>query len=96
MQNSPNHLRSEVDKLQQLQTAVVWARGHKAITEQYERLKLFPGKFYKAHKMEIDRYLYAVKQLTDSGITYLVELGAFTEQLKLLETERDVLSAKRP
>ncbi len=95
-ENSLNHLRSEVDKLQQLQTAVVWARDHKAITEQYERLKLFPGKFYKAHKMEIDRYRYAVKQLADASITHLVELGAFTEQLKLLETERDVLSAKLP
>ena len=61
-----NHLIAEIDKLQQLQTAVVWARDHKSITEQYERLKLFPGKFYKNHKLEIDRYRYAVKQLADA------------------------------
>ncbi len=89
-------LRAEVDKLQQLQTAVGWARDHKAVAEQYKRLKLFPGKFYKAHKMEIDRYRYAVKQLADAGITQPVQPDAFAEKLKLLEAERDMLTSKLP
>ena len=90
-----NHLRAEIEKLQQLQIAVTWAHSHRAVTEQFEKLKLFPRKFYKAHKLEIDRYRYAVKQLAEAGITLPVEPDAFAQKLKALEAERDALVEKQ-
>jgi len=95
----------ELKQLRALEKCASWCSQYRAVSEQFEKLKLFRGRFYQNHKDEIDKFAYASKKLQTAGYNDHVvpeafgrEIAAFEErqadQLRKLEAQRDNLSAK--
>ncbi len=96
---------SEAQQLRELEKCALWCDQHRAVAEQFDKLKLFRGRFYQNHKDEIDKFAYASKKLQAAGYNDHVVPEAFgreiatledrqAEQIRALEARRDNLSAK--
>lgn len=79
---------SEIKRLHELEKCARWCGRHRAVTEQFEKLTLFRGRFYQNHKDEIDKFNYASKKLQTAGYNDHILPEAFKRELDELETRR--------
>ena len=95
----------EMQELHKLEKCTRWCSQYRAVAEQFEKLKLFRGRFYQNHKDEIDKFNYASKKLQAAGYNDHVLPEAFgrdiaalearqADQVRALEARRDNLSVK--
>ena len=58
------------------------------LSEQFNKLKLFRGRFYQKHKDEIDKFNYASKKLQVSGYNDHILPESFKRDIAELETRQ--------
>ena len=84
----------EIKQLRELEKCARWCGRHREVAEQFEKLKLFRGRFYQNHKDEIDKFNYGSKKLQAAGYNNHVLPEAFAREIDKLETRQaDLLKA---
>ncbi|MFV0497583.1 MAG: MobQ family relaxase [Candidatus Fimivivens sp.] len=92
----------EIQSLRKLQKYARWCSQYRNVSEQFDKLKLFRGRFYQNHKNEIDKFNFGSKKLQAAGYNDHVLPDAFrrdiakleaqqTDMIKTLATPRDSL-----
>ena len=77
----------KIKELQQLKKCAVWCTEHREISEQFEKVKLFKGRFYQNHKDAIDKFNFGKKTLEAAGFTTHHAASFFEHQITQLQTE---------
>ena len=78
----------ELQNLRELEKCARWCSQHRDVAEQFEKLKLFRGRFYQNHKDEIDKFNYASKKLQAAGYNDHIIPDAFKRDIATLEVKQ--------
>ncbi|WMJ83181.1 MobQ family relaxase [Oscillospiraceae bacterium MB24-C1] len=78
----------EIQQLRELEKCARWCNQHRDVAEQFEKLKLFRGRFYQNHKNEIDKFNYASKKLQAAGYNHHILPEAFKRDIAELEARQ--------
>ena len=77
-----------LQQLRELEKCARWCGQYREVAEQFEKLKLFRGRFYQNHKNEIDKFNYASKKLQAAGYNDHVIPDAFKRDIATMEEQR--------